>query len=688
MPDTPHGNNHGRSPGRQPDGARGPRLGAMLVLSVVLVGSLLYLLVLALEGAKLVRVALPRVGTTVAIHDARPWLIAALAAGVLILLAWALTERQLGSLRLARVAERRARAAEEEARAAEQAALGRLRRSETQRERLQRERSEDRAQREGMAQAWRGEREWNRELRGQIERLQRAQGVLGRHDDVRTTVLELTMSLVDAEKGLLLSRRETADDQREVVCFSGFDNDPSDSALAQRFADEVIERDTTIREDDRSRVDAEKRSAADEEVRNLLAIPIYMADNFSGVIVCANRDGGFEALDDDVLLAVGDHAGAVLQNSRLHGDVRSAYLATIQLLADAIELKDPDLRRRSDHVSEYVVAVADRLDLEPRAREQLIFASLLRDVGKLGISERILLKPADLTAEERSVIQLHPRIGYQLVRQIPALQEIVPAVLHHHERFDGDGYPGRLRGETIPLAARIIAVADAFSAIISDRPYSTARSVEEACAELERCAGGQFDPEVVSIFVEEVRRRPPTESDGTVAPPDAELEVHRLDGELRLGARSFAITDSLTLLYSHRHFHETARAEAQRASLQDRPFAVIIAELVGIGDLNRSRGFAAGDEALQAVGAVFHRAAARCSGQAFRASGRRIALLGPDLDHTAADLLLDDLRREIETVFEEDRIEFTLGAYAWRAGDDGEQVIDHALLAAAKSRSS
>ena len=217
-------------------------------------------------------------------------------------------------------------------------------------------------------------------------------------------------------------------------------------------------------------------------------------------------------------------------------------------------------------------------------------------MGKLGISERILLKPARLTDEELNVMKLHPRIGYQLVRQVPALQSIAPAVLHHHERFDGQGYPGQLSGEMIPLEARIIAVADTFSAMTSDRPYSAARTAEEACAELERCAGGQFDPEVVRLFVEEVRRRPPEalEAD-TVAPePDPELSVHRADGDFVLGARAFAVTDSLTLLYSHRHFHESARAEAHRAAVQDRPFAIVMAELVNLAEVNREHGFAAG----------------------------------------------------------------------------------------------
>ena len=285
------------------------RIAAMALLGVVLIGSLVYLLVLALDGAELVRIALPGVGTTVAMHDARPWLIAAMIAAVASVAGWVWAERASGSVAEARAAESAARAAEREARTAEESATERLRDSESQRKRLEKEHLEDRRQAQRMVRAWRGEREWNRELRSQIVRMQRAQGVLGRHDEVHSTVLKLTMDLVNAEKGILLSNHETADDKREVVCFSGFENDPHDSAIAQRFAEEVVERDATIREDDEARVDAEKRTAADEEVRNLLAIPVYLSDNFSGVIVCANRDGGFEELDDDVLLAVGDHAG-------------------------------------------------------------------------------------------------------------------------------------------------------------------------------------------------------------------------------------------------------------------------------------------------------------------------------------------------------------------------------------------
>ena len=123
------------------------------------------------------------------------------------------------------------------------------------------------------------------------------------------------------------------------------------------------------------------------------------------MVVCANDPEGFEEYDDELLLAVGDHAGTVLQNARLTGELRVAYLATVSVMAEAIEVKDPVLRGHSEQVSGYIAAVADRFDLPPARREELVFGSLLHDIGKIGIRERILLKPATLTVEERAVVE-------------------------------------------------------------------------------------------------------------------------------------------------------------------------------------------------------------------------------------------------------------------------------------------
>ena len=183
-------------------------------------------------------------------------------------------------------------------------------------------------------------------------------------------------------------------------------------------------------------------------------------------------------------------------------ETRGPLLDVVRTFAAAIEVKDSGLRTHSAEVARYVAAVAGRLRIDARGREDLLFASLLHDVGKIGISGRILLKPGPLTPVERAAVEEHPGLGARLVSHVPELAELAPAVLHHHERWDGAGYPARLQGEDIPLEARLIGVADAFAAMLADRPYRRARSFEQACAELERCAGTQFDPTVVPVVLE------------------------------------------------------------------------------------------------------------------------------------------------------------------------------------------
>jgi diguanylate cyclase (GGDEF)-like protein len=525
------------------------------------------------------------------------------------------------------------------------------------------------------------ERDWNRELRTQVVRLHRERGALGDVSDIRQLVLRMATVLLEADKGILLSREDEDGDGSplDVVAHEGFDHDPSDSAVAHAFASAVIEADETGREDDSRSIEREGRTAADDEIDNLVAVPIYIADQFSGVVVCVNRDGGFEEIDDDVLLAMGNHAGAVLENQRLHGALRTSYLATVAMLAEVIEAKDPFLRGHSDEVSRYVSAVAERLGLEPQRREQLVFGSLLHDVGKVGISERILLKPAALTPEERTVVQLHPRIGFRLVERVPALRDIAPAILYHHERFDGEGYPSRLSGEQIPLEARIICVADSFSAMTAERPYRRRMTLEDACAELERCAGTQFDPEVVRVFVEEVRARPIADADEAVAAAlahDPELQVQRHDGEPVLGQGPLAVTDNLTLLYTHRYFHEVAAKEAERARVQGDGFGVILVEPSNIAQINRTDGYAAGDEAIRAVASALQRVAVRAGGTACRHGGRRLALIVPGADETNADRLASEVAAEVG-----DATRVSCGAAAWRAGESGDDVVARALIA-------
>ncbi|MFF7890762.1 HD-GYP domain-containing protein [Streptomyces sp. NPDC007907] len=185
---------------------------------------------------------------------------------------------------------------------------------------------------------------------------------------------------------------------------------------------------------------------------------------------------------------------------------RAAHQATIRALVQAVDIKDGYTRGHSERVGQASMMIARELGMPDERVEVLRFAGILHDVGKLGVPTRLLRKDGPLTPEERRVIELHPEYGHEMVRGIGFLGEARAAVLHHHERLDGSGYPYGLVGRQIPESARVVAVADAFDAMTSTRSYSRARPVAVALAELERCAGSQFDPVMVAALVEAVGR--------------------------------------------------------------------------------------------------------------------------------------------------------------------------------------
>ncbi|MEV8317456.1 HD-GYP domain-containing protein [Streptomyces sp. NPDC059900] len=179
---------------------------------------------------------------------------------------------------------------------------------------------------------------------------------------------------------------------------------------------------------------------------------------------------------------------------------RAAHQATIRALVQAVDIKDRYTRGHSERVGHASVLIARELEMADERVESLRFAGILHDVGKLGVPTRLLRKDGPLTPEERRVIELHPEYGHEMVRGIGFLGEARAAILHHHERIDGSGYPYGLVGQQIPEFARVVAVADAFDAMTSTRSYRRGRPVAAAVAELSRCAGSQFDPAMVAAL--------------------------------------------------------------------------------------------------------------------------------------------------------------------------------------------
>jgi HD-GYP domain-containing protein (c-di-GMP phosphodiesterase class II)/GGDEF domain-containing protein len=503
-----------------------------------------------------------------------------------------------------------------------------------------------------------GDHRASRKVRREMSRIGHDRGALHDPSDTKELVLRTAMSMLEADRGLLLGRHDgDGDGNLDVLCALGFEGDPESDPFVQAIGGRTLKRDETVRE------------------ANAVAMPVYIAEEFDGAMVCAKDDGDFADYEDEVLLALGDHAGAVLDNSRMRGDLRSAYLGTVRSLADAIEAKDPGVRTHSEEVARYASAVAAKLELEPRRREELLFGSLLHDVGKIGISERILLKPGRLTDDEFNVIKLHPRIGHRIVAGIPALAGIAPAILHHHERYDGSGYPAGLEGERIPLEARIVGVADSFRAMIADRSYSAGRSTEEACAELERCAGTQFDPEVVRLFVEEVRGQPPRPLAGPDPVLDGELAVHRASDGGPLGKPAYALVDSLTLLHSVPYLYELATAEARRAAVQDDGFGLVVVELSGLDGVNRRDGFAAGDRMLIECAAVLRTLEPETGGVGCRLNGCQLALL-----------VRQGVAAARERVREAVGADCQVAAVAWEPGETGYELVCRAQRTVKENR--
>lgn len=234
-----------------------------------------------------------------------------------------------------------------------------------------------------------------------------------------------------------------------------------------------------------------------------LCVPLVSNDGTVGAITVGSRDPQHRFTSDDVrlLATIANHVTIAIGNIDLFSTLQDAYLATVRALAAAVDAKDPYTRGHSDRVAQYAVAIGESMALAPEQRTALEMAAYLHDIGKIGISEEILLKPGKLSDEEMGQMRHHPLIGANILKPIAFPWPIAPVVRHHHEHYDGRGYPAGLKGEEIPLLARVLTVADAYEAMVSDRPYRRGRSEEDAILELRRCSGTHFDPRIVDAFI-------------------------------------------------------------------------------------------------------------------------------------------------------------------------------------------
>ncbi|MFQ6000338.1 MAG: GAF domain-containing protein [Anaerolineae bacterium] len=239
-------------------------------------------------------------------------------------------------------------------------------------------------------------------------------------------------------------------------------------------------------------------------VKSLVAAPIIIGERALGTVgmFFLHEPGHFTEEDADLLRAVANQAAIAIQNARAYEELKALNLQTIEALARAVEAKDPYTAGHSTVVTDHAVAIAERMGLAAEEIETLRMAGLLHDIGKIGIPGSVLNKPSRLTSAEFIMIQSHPVISAEIIGKVKPLTGTVPVIRHHHERYDGTGYPDGLKEEETPLLARILAVADGFEAMTSDRPYRKAFTVEEAIEELKAGAGTRWDPAVVEAFLE------------------------------------------------------------------------------------------------------------------------------------------------------------------------------------------
>jgi putative nucleotidyltransferase with HDIG domain len=332
-------------------------------------------------------------------------------------------------------------------------------------------------------------------------------------DSLLNTMLEISTDMLGAEAGSVL----LLDEKKEELVFAAATGTERDKIKHVRvpvgdgIAGWVAREDESVLVAD-AQHDPRFFKKADEntsfKTKTIIAVPLKTKQKIVGVVEILNKkdDTPFNDEDKNLLEALANQAAVAIENAKLYSDTKDMFLNTIKALATAIDTKDKYTRGHSDGVTNYSILIGESLGFSPAEIEDLRIAALFHDIGKIGIDESILRKPSKLTTQEFEEIKKHPDYGANILESIPQLKEIIPIVRHHHERFDGNGYPAGLSGEQIPFNSRVISIADTFDAMLTDRPYRKGLPLETCMQELLRCAGTQFDPEIVPVAVKTLKK--------------------------------------------------------------------------------------------------------------------------------------------------------------------------------------
>ena len=240
---------------------------------------------------------------------------------------------------------------------------------------------------------------------------------------------------------------------------------------------------------------------------NFMAAPL-ISDDLIGIVILRRKRSAhpFEGGDRETLMTLIEQAIIGIRNLQLYEEQQKIVFGSIKSLVTLLDTRVPQEYTHSPYFSRLVTAIGHQMHLDEKQLQSLKYASLLHDTGKIDIPAEILTKTTKLTDEEYNIIKRHPVKGAQILRPLQILRPVIPIIMHHHEKYNGTGYPSRLRGGQIPLCARIMSVADAFEAMVYGRPYRQRMDIDSAIKEIKKKSGTQFDPKIVEAFLKVIRK--------------------------------------------------------------------------------------------------------------------------------------------------------------------------------------
>jgi len=359
----------------------------------------------------------------------------------------------------------------------------------------------------GLKKAIERSHEWEKQLLT-LSVLSRILNSTLEHRTVRRRAMQAATELMKAEVGsLLLIDEETnrlyfevaLGDKEETVKTFHLEMGEGIAGWVAKHGEPLIVHDA--KNDPRFFSEVDKKS--NFITRNVVCVPVKVKEKTIGVLEAINKLGGEAFSEEDVTIfqSLADQVAVALDNARLLAEIEGLFFQTAESLADAIEKRDPYTGGHTKRVTTYSLAIGEQLNLEPDEMRLLKLAAILHDIGKIGVEDRILRKTDKLNEEEYDQMKQHTVMGAEIIGHIKQLHGIIPGLKYHHEKLDGKGYPEGLANGYIPLIAKIVAVADTFDAMTSDRPYRKALLREEAFHELQRCCGTQFDKGLVDAFI-------------------------------------------------------------------------------------------------------------------------------------------------------------------------------------------